>query len=123
MLIHLLSFDIISSDFSVIQSGKIVWKINGFGDSKGLNSSILMCLRFLMQVFVVVVFHFLFVCLFWGGCLFVVVVLIFSFKVYLTTAFYFMLQLVQVNNIVLSGNIYLQKESYPNTGDNLSKDK
>lgn len=82
-----------------------------------------MCLRFLIQVFVVVVFHFLFVCLFWGGCLFVVVVLIFSFKVYLTTAFYFMLQLVQVNNIVLSGNIYLQKESYPNTGDNLSKDK
>lgn len=55
--------------------------------------------------------------------MFVVVVLIFSFKVYLTTAFYFMLQLVQVNNIVLSGNIYLQKESYPNTGDNLSKDK
>lgn len=62
MLIHLLSFDIISSDFSVIQSGKIVWKINGFGDSKGLNSSILMCLRFLIQVFAVVVFHFLFVC-------------------------------------------------------------
>lgn len=34
-----------------------------------------------------------------------------------------MLQLLQVNNIVLLGNIYLQNESYPNTGDILSKDK
>lgn len=36
---------------------------------------------------------------------------------------YFTLQLLQVNNIVLSGNIYLEEESYPNTADNLSKDK
>lgn len=32
-------------------------------------------------------------------------------------------QFEQVNNIVLSGNIYLEEESYPNTADNLSKDK
>ena len=39
------------------------------------------------------------------------------FPVFLYTLF------EQVNNIVLSGNIYLKEESYPNTADNLSKDK
>lgn len=40
----------------------------------------------------------------------------------LDNCIYFTSQLLQVNNIVLSGNIYLEEESYPNTADNLSKD-
>lgn len=42
---------------------------------------------------------------------------------HLDNCIYFTSQLLQVNNIVLSGNIYLEEESYPNTADNLSKDK
>lgn len=45
------------------------------------------------------------------------------FKVGLDNCIYFTSQLLQVNNIVLSGNIYLEEESYPNAADNLSKDK
>lgn len=42
---------------------------------------------------------------------------------HLDNCIYFTSQLLQVNNIVLSGDIYLEEESYPNTADNLSKDK
>jgi len=43
MLVHLLSFGIISGDFSAIQSYETVRKINAFGDGKEQYSSILIC--------------------------------------------------------------------------------
>lgn len=42
---------------------------------------------------------------------------------WLDNRIYFTVQLLQVHNIVLSGNIYLEEESYSNVPDNLSKDK
>lgn len=44
-------------------------------------------------------------------------------QIWLDNYIYFTSQLLQVNNIVLSGNIYLEEESYPNAADNVSKDK
>lgn len=101
MLIHLLSFGIISGDFYAIKSCEIAREINAFGDSKEQYSSILICVL--------------------GFSLFLI--LNSPLQSLLDNCIYFMLQLLQVNNIVLSGNIYLQEESYPNTGDILSKDK